>query len=480
MNWEAVIGVEIHVRLKSEYKLFCNDRAVFGDEPNTHICPVCMGLPGALPVLNPEAVDLALRTALAFGCTIHFESVWARKSYFYPDLPKGYQITQFEHPLATKGSVTFSGSEGDTSVSIRRVHIEEDAGKLLHDRVPRASAIDLNRAGTALVEIVTEPDLRTAADVRLFLGELKQTLEYVGASNCNMEEGDLRVDANVSVRRSGSPRLGNKTEIKNVNSFSGVERALSLEIARQIATLDAGSVVGQQTLLWDDHREELRKMRSKEESHDYRYFPEPDLSPVRVTQEQVTTVLESLPELPRDRCSRFKEVYELKDYDAEVLTQSAANADYFEELVGIQIDPQVAAKWVTGPLQALMNQRREDAQTVPVRPAKIAALIGLIERGVVSESAAKSVLVILAQEGGSPSDIIEARGLMQERDIGQLTSWVTEVLAKHSEEVSRYRGGESKILGYLVGQVMHSSGGTADPRLVRDLLIEQLSNEQGQ
>ena len=477
MNWEAVIGVEIHVRLKSEYKLFCSDRAVFGGEPNTHICPVCIGLPGALPVLNSEIVDLALRTALAFGCTIHFESVWARKSYFYPDLPKGYQITQFEHPLATKGSVTFPGSKGDTSVKIRRVHIEEDAGKLLHDRVPRASAIDLNRAGTALVEIVTEPDLRTAADVRLFLGELKQTLEYVGASNCNMEEGDLRVDANVSVRRSGSPRLGNKTEIKNVNSFSGVERALSLEIARQIATLEAGSVVGQQTLRWDDHREELRKMRSKEESHDYRYFPEPDLSPVRVTQEQVTTVLESLPELPRVRCSRFKKVYELKDYDAEVLTQSAANADYFEELVGIHIDPQVAAKWVVGPLQGLMNQRRENAQTVPVRPAQIAALIGLIERGVVSESAAKSVLVILAQEGGSPSDIIEARGLMQEQDIGRLTSWVTEVLAKRSEEVARYRGGESKILGYLVGQVMQSSGGTADPRLARDLLIKQLRNE---
>ena len=472
-----MIGLEIHVRLKTEHKLFCSDRAVFGSEPNTSICPVCMGLPGALPVLNSEAVNLALRTALAFGSTIHFESVWARKSYFYPDLPKGYQITQFEHPLATKGSVMFSGSEGDMSVSIRRVHMEEDAGKLLHDRVPRASAIDLNRAGTALVEIVTEPDLRMPADVRLFLGELKQTLEYVGASNCNMEEGDLRVDANISVRRSGSLRLGNKTEIKNVNSFSGVERALSLEISRQIATLDSGDTVGQQTLLWDDHREELREMRSKEESHDYRYFPEPDLSPLRVTQEQVAAVIESLPELPRERCSRFKDVYELKNYDAEVLTQSAANADYFEELVGIEIDPKVAAKWVTGPLQALMNERREDARTVPVRPAKIAALIGLIERGIVSESAAKSVLVILAQEGGNPSDIIEEQGLTQERDIGQLTSWVTEVLAKHSEEVARYRGGESRILGYLVGQVMNDSGGAADPRLARDLLIKQMSNE---
>ncbi len=472
-----MIGLEIHVRLKTEHKLFCRDRAVFGSEPNTSICPVCMGLPGALPVLNSEAVNLALRTALAFGCTIHFESVWARKSYFYPDLPKGYQITQFEHPLATKGSVMFSGSEGDMAVSIRRVHMEEDAGKLLHDRVPGASAIDLNRAGTALVEIVTEPDLRIPADVRLFLGELKQTLEYVGASNCNMEEGDLRVDANISLRRSGSLRLGNKTEIKNVNSFSGVERALSLEISRQIAALDSGNTVGQQTLLWDDHREELREMRSKEESHDYRYFPEPDLSQLKVTQEQVAKAIESLPELPRERCSRFKDVYELKNYDAEVLTQSAANADYFEELVGIEIDPKVAAKWVTGPLQALMNERREDARTVPVRPAKIAALIGLIERGIVSESAAKSVLVILAQEGGNPSDIIEEQGLTQERDIGQLTSWVTEVLAKHSEEVARYRGGESRILGYLVGQVMNKSGGAADPRFARDLLIKQMSNE---
>ena len=472
-----MIGLEIHVRLKTEHKLFCRDRAVFGSEPNTSICPVCMGLPGALPVLNSEAVNLALRTALAFGCTIHSESVWARKSYFYPDLPKGYQITQFEHPLATKGSVMFSGSEGDMAVSIRRVHMEEDAGKLLHDRVPRASAIDLNRAGTALVEIVTEPDFRIPADVRLFLGELKQTLEYVGASNCNMEEGDLRVDANISIRRSGSLRFGNKTEIKNVNSFSGVERALSIEISRQIAALDSGNTVGQQTLLWDDHREELREMRSKEESHDYRYFPEPDLSPLKVTQEQVATAIESLPEFPRERCSRFKDVYELKDYDAEVLTQSAANADYFEELIGIEIDPKVAAKWVTGPLQALMNERREDAQTVPVRPAKIATLIGLIERGIVSESAAKSVLVILAQEGGNPSDIIEEQGFIQERDIGQLTSWVTEVLAKHSEEVARYRGGESRILGYLVGQVMNNSGGAADPRLARDLLIKQMSNE---
>ncbi|HIC14794.1 MAG TPA: Asp-tRNA(Asn)/Glu-tRNA(Gln) amidotransferase subunit GatB [Gemmatimonadetes bacterium] len=476
MNWEAVIGVEIHVRLKTQHKLFCGNRVVFGGEPNAHVCSVCMGLPGALPVLNPEAVELALRTALALECTVHLESVWARKTYFYPDLPKGYQITQFEQPLATEGKIDFSGSEGDAFVCIRRVHMEEDAGKLLHDKVPGATAIDLNRAGTALVEIVTEPDFRTPGDVRSFLGELKRTLEYVGASDCNMEQGGLRVDANVSVRKTGSSGLGNKTEIKNVNSFSGVERALSLEIARQISTVEAGNVVRQQTLLWDDHRAELREMRSKEESHDYRYFPEPDLPPLRISQEQVTVVLNSLPELPRDRRCRFEEVYKLTEYDAEVLTQSAATADYFEEVVGIVIDPKVAAKWVTGPLQALMNQLGEDAQTVPVRPEKMAALIGLVETGAVSESAAKSVLVILAEEDGSPSDIIEARGLFQERDVHRISTWVGEVLATHSEEVDRYRAGESKILGYLVGRVMHSSGGAADPRIVRKLLIERLKN----
>ena len=476
MNWEAVIGVEVHLRLKTEHKLFCRDRAVFGAAPNTHICPVCIGLPGALPVLNAHAVELALQTALAFGCRINLDSTWARKSYFYPDLPKGYQITQFEKPIATDGRVIFSSSEDKGLVGIRRVHIEEDAGKLLHDKALGASAIDFNRAGTALVEIVTEPDLRTPEDVRSFLGELKQTVEYIGASDCNMEEGNLRVDANVSVRPVGSLELGNKTEIKNVNSFSGIEKALSLEIRRQLSLMKEGGLVNQKTLLWDDHRSELREMRSKEESNDYRYFPEPDLHPLVLSQGQVTAALDSLPELPRDRRYRFKKTYELKDYDADVLTQTATTADYFEDLVGINVDPKVAAKWVTGPLQALMNQHREDAQSIPVRPEIMGELIRLVERGVVSESAAKTVMVILVEDGGSPSDIIEARGLAQERDLGQLTDWVTEVLAKYPEEVSRYRDGELKILGYLVGQVMNSSGGAADPKIVRNLLIDYLND----
>ncbi|HET9949984.1 MAG TPA: Asp-tRNA(Asn)/Glu-tRNA(Gln) amidotransferase subunit GatB, partial [Longimicrobiales bacterium] len=314
-----MIGLEVHVQLRTERKLFCGDRVVFGDAPNTHVCPVCLGLPGALPVTNPEAVELAVRTALALECTVHPRAVWARKNYFYPDLPKGYQITQFERPLATDGSVAFDGAGGEVRVRIRRAHMEEDAGKSLHDRIPGATAVDLNRTGTPLVEIVTEPDLRTPADTRAFLTELKQLLEYAEVSDCNMEEGSLRVDANVSVRRAGEERLGTKTEIKNVNSFSGVERALELEIARQIEVLEAGGRVEPHTLLWDDHRGRLRAMRSKEESHDYRYFPEPDLPPLVLSEEQLARARAALPEAPRARRARFVASYGLSDYDAGVL-----------------------------------------------------------------------------------------------------------------------------------------------------------------
>ena len=304
MSWECVVGVEVHVQLRTEQKLFCLDRAVFGDAPNTHVCPVCLGLPGALPTANPEAVRLAVRAALALECDVHVESVWARKNYFYPDLPKGYQITQFERPLATNGVVEFDGEHGTGRVRIRRVHMEEDAGKSLHDRIPAATAVDLNRAGTPLVEIVTEPDLRSPADVRAFLGALKHLLEYAAVSDCNMEEGSLRADANVSVRSIGSQALGTKTEIKNVNSFSGIERALELEVARQIDVLESGGRVEQQTLLWDDHRGTIRPMRSKEESHDYRYFPDPDLPPLRLDAAFLERARAELPESPRARRAR--------------------------------------------------------------------------------------------------------------------------------------------------------------------------------
>ena len=474
MSWESVVGIEVHAQLRTEHKLFCFDRAVFGDEPNKHVCPVCLGLPGALPTTNEAAVRLAVRTALALSCTLHRESVWARKNYFYPDLPKGYQITQFERPLATDGEVVFDGNAGEARVRIRRIHMEEDAGKSLHDRIEGATAVDLNRAGTPLVEIVTEPDLRSPADVRAFLTALKQILEYADVSDCNMEQGSLRADANVSVRRTGDSELGTKTEIKNVNSFSGIEKALEIEIARQIELLESGGAVEQQTLLWDDHRGRLRPMRSKEESHDYRYFPDPDLPPLVLSDGLVDDARAALPELPRARRERLIERLGLTPYDADVLTQSAAGADYYEEVVALVAEPKVAANWGMGAVQALMNTRGEDASDFPVRPATLAELIGLVQNGMISDGVAKSVLTAVADGEGAPRDIVAARGLEQVRDVDQLAIWVRDVIEAHGEEAARYRAGESRVLGFLVGQVMKRSAGKADPKRVNELLREEL------
>ena len=474
MTWEPVIGIEIHVQLRTARKLFCGNAVVFGDEPNAHVCPVCLGLPGALPTTNPEAVTLAVRTALALSCAVHETSVWSRKNYFYPDLPKGYQITQFDRPLATDGVVDFDGPDGKGSVRIRRIHMEEDAGKSLHDRMPGATAVDLNRAGTPLVEVVTEPDLHTPADVRAFLGTLKRALEYIEVSDCNMEEGSLRVDANVSIRRRGTETLGTKTEIKNVNSFSGIERALTIEIARQIEVLEHGGAIRQESLLWDDHRSEVRSMRSKEESHDYRYFPEPDLPPLRVSAAEIEAARDALPELPRARRARLEAEYSLPAYDADILTQSAATADYFEEVVGAGADAKSASNWVMGALQAIMNERGDDGRTVPVRPGSLAQLIGLVTDGTVSDSAAKKVLGFMAEEGGEAIQIVEAKGLLQVRDSARLAEWVESVVADSPDEVARYRNGETKVLGFLVGQVMRRSQGQADPRRVNELLAERL------
>ena len=474
MTWEAVIGIEVHAQLRTARKLFCADEVIFGDAPNTHVCPVCLGLPGALPATNPEAVRLAVRSALSLGCTVHPESVWARKNYFYPDLPKGYQITQFDRPIATDGTVVFDTDDGEKSVRIRRVHMEEDAGKSLHDRIPGSTAVDLNRAGTPLVEIVTEPDLHSPEDTRAFLSALKQTLEYVEVSDCNMEEGSLRADANISLRPAGSSGLGVKTEIKNVNSFSGIQRALEIEIERQRHVLDGGGTIQQQTLLWDDHKGEVRPMRSKEESHDYRYFPDPDLPPLRVAPEAIREAEKALPELPRARRHRLQNELGLAPYDAGVLTQSRVTADYFEDVSAQVGDAKVAANWMMGPVQALMNDRGYDAITLPVRPAQLADLIGLVLDGTVSEGGAKKVLAAIAEQGGEPRAVVQAMGLLQVRDEGQLLSWVDATLESHPAEADRYRGGEKKILGFLMGQVMKRSKGQADPRRVNELLVGRL------
>lgn len=477
MRYEPVIGLEIHVQLKTRTKMFCGDSAEFGAEPNTHICPVCLALPGALPVLNGKAVDLGILAAVGLNCTVHGTSVFARKNYFYPDLPKGYQITQHDRPLATDGHVDARverGADEVRRVRIRRIHLEEDAGKSIHDRIPGKTAIDLNRAGVPLAEIVTEPDLVSPAHAREFLTRLKQILEYLGVSDCDMEKGSLRVDANVSVSPVGSEEFGVKTELKNMNSFANVERALAFEIERQVAILEAGGVVEQETLLWDPARGETRAMRAKGESHDYRYLPEPDLPPLVIGPEEVEAIRASLPELPDARFRRFRDEYGLPEYDAEVLTATRAVADYFEETARAAGDPKAASNWVMTEVLAWLNQRQCEISEIPVTPEALGQLIGLVADGTVSTTLGRQVFARMTETGKPAAVIVEEEGLSQIRDTGQLEAWVDEVIAGAPAEVERYRQGNEKLLGFFMGQVMRKSGGKADPRQVTELLKEKL------
>ena len=476
MNFEAVIGLEVHVQLKTRTKMFCGDSAEFGAEPNTNVCPVCLGLPGALPVINQRAVQLGVRAALGLGCEIHETSVFARKNYFYPDLPKGYQITQFDRPLATGGGLAVPGEDGSDAgwVRIRRIHLEEDAGKSLHDRVPGMTAVDLNRAGVPLIEIVTEPDLRSPAHARAFLGRLKQVLEYLEVSDCDMEKGSLRVDANVSIREAGTRELGTKTEVKNMNSFANVERALAFEIERQAAVVRGGGAVVHETLLWDQARGEARPMRSKEESHDYRYFPDPDLPPLVLDRAAMDSARAALPELPAAKAARFREQYDLPAYDVEVLTATREVADYFEAVAQQAGDPKAASNWVMTAVLAWLNEQQCQIRDLPIPPAHLAQLIGLTADGTLSITIARRVFERMAETGRPPAEIVEAEGLAQVRDVAQLRRWVDEVLAEHGSEVDRYRAGEHKILGFLMGQIMKKSRGKADPRQTNALLREAL------
>ena len=473
-GYETIIGLEIHVQLKTATKMFCADPVEFGASPNTRVCPVCLGLPGALPVPNAEAADLAVTAALALGCTVHETSVFARKNYFYPDLPKGYQITQYRRPLATDGALASPGTSANSGVRIRRVHLEEDAGKSLHDRIPGKTAVDLNRAGTPLIEIVTEPDLRSPEQARTFLTRLKRTLEYLGVSDCDMETGSLRVDANVSVRPTGDDALGTKTEVKNLNSFGNVERALTYEAARQARVLAAGEAVVHETRLWDADAGEARPMRGKEAEHDYRYFPEPDLPPLVLDPDHVEEIRAGLPELPDAREARFLAEYELPEYDAGVLTADRAVADYFEALAG-RVDPKAASNWVMGEVMAWLNETGQGIDAFPIAPDRLAALIALAEDGTVSSTGAKEVFARMADgDKRPPAAIVDAEGLAQVSDTDELKTWVDQALAEHPEEAHRLRGGEAKLIGFFVGRVMQTSGGKADPEKVQALLRERI------
>jgi aspartyl-tRNA(Asn)/glutamyl-tRNA(Gln) amidotransferase subunit B len=467
-----VVGLEVHVQLKTRAKAFCACSTQYGAPPNVNTCPVCLALPGSLPVLNAEAVRLAVRAAHALACTVNPISIFARKNYFYPDLPKGYQISQFDRPLAVNGSLKIGENPNGTPITVRitRLHLEEDAGKSIHDRYPAATAIDLNRAGVPLIEIVSEPDMRSTQDAGAYLRALKQILEFTEVSDVNMEEGSLRVDANISARLRGETKLGTKTEVKNMNSFSGVERALEAEFDRQVKILERGGRVEQQTMLWDGARGAVRPARSKEMSHDYRYFPEPDLPPLVLSKSWIDEQRKSLPELPAARRARFAREYALPPSDIDVLTSSIALADYYEQTARGHGDPRVAANWVRGEVLAAVNADGDPLSEFPVRPADLADLLNLVRDGKVSHTAAKRVFAEMRRTGQRPEQIAEREGLIQEGSADAIAVWVDEVMAEHPEEARRFLSGERKLLGVLVGAVMKKSKGRADPRQVNQLL----------
>jgi aspartyl-tRNA(Asn)/glutamyl-tRNA(Gln) amidotransferase subunit B len=478
-EYEAVIGLEVHVQLQTGTKMFCRCPNRFGAPPNTLVCPVCLGYPGTLPVPNGHAVDLAVKLALALGCTVRERSVFARKNYFYPDLPKGYQISQFDKPLAEDGSLPLTS--GGKSVRIERLHLEEDAGKLLHEMpggaaLPGQSLVDYNRCGVPLVEIVSRPDMSTPAEAQDYLQTLHQVLLYTGTSTGNMEEGSLRCDANVSVRRRGETKLGTKAEVKNVNSFRNIARAIEYEIKRQAEVLESGGRVIQETRSFDADAGVTRTMRSKEEAHDYRYFPDPDLPPLVVTAERIERLRGDL-ELPWQVHARFVEQYRLSPEDARVLTTTRELAGYYETAAAaLPGNPKGIANWVMGEvLRDVKDRKVELSCSIP--PARLAALVGMVDAGRISNSAAKEVFAAICETGEEPAAAVERLGLGQVSDTSQIERWIDEVIEENAGPVAQYRAGKTQTLGFLVGQVMKRSGGRAEPKTVQKLVREALERE---
>ena len=476
-KYEPVIGLEVHVQLATHTKIFCGCATSFGAPPNTNVCPVCLGMPGALPVLSRQAVELAIAAALALNCTVNPRSVFARKNYFYPDLPKGYQISQYDQPLAELGYVDIEVHGAPKRIGITRVHMEDDAGKSIHDGFKdsgRYTYVDLNRSGTPLIEIVSEPDIRSADEAHAYLTELKQVLQYLGVSTCDMEKGHLRCDANVSVRLRGADKFGTKAEVKNLNSFRFLKMAVDQEIARQVTLIESGGRVMQETRLFNVETGETVGMRSKEHAHDYRYFPEPDLAPLRVSEAWMQRIREATPELPASRRKRFLETYGLREYDAQVLTQTRAMSDYFEQAAGIAGDARATANWVMGDLAGLLKQEGQEITESPVTPENLGRLVGLIAQGKISGKLAKEIFVKMFAGGDSPEAIMERDGLRQISDEGALGKIIDEVIAANPKQVEQYRAGKATVIGFLVGQAMKASRGQADPATVNRMLKDKL------
>ncbi len=470
MEFEPVIGLEIHVQMDTKTKLFCSCPVEFGAEPNSNVCPVCLGLPGSLPVINKRAVEFAIRAGLALNCRINTRSVFARKNYFYPDLPKGYQISQYEEPIAVNGWLEVGGKR----VRIRRLHIEEDAGKNIHEG--SKTFVDLNRAGTPLMEIVTEPDIDSPQMAREFLERLRNIMRYTGVSRADMEKGQLRCDINISIRPKGSKELGTRVEIKNVNSFRFVQKAIESEIERQIKLLLSGEKIVQETRTFDPSTGLTYPMRTKEEAEDYRYFPEPDLLPLLIPPKWLEEIKAHMPELPEERYERFIQNYALDQYSAKVLTDNKELGDFFEESLRYYgQDPKLTANWLLNDLLGNLSEAGRDIESSPVSPQSLAELVKLIKENVLSSKLAKEVIKEMTATGKSPSQIVEEKGLKQVSDEGQIRSMIEEVLKENSKEVERFKAGEEKVFGFLVGQVMKKAKGKANPQMVNSLLREMLS-----
>jgi aspartyl-tRNA(Asn)/glutamyl-tRNA(Gln) amidotransferase subunit B len=488
-GWEAVIGLEIHAQLSTETKIFCGCPTRFGDEPNANTCPVCLGLPGALPVLNWRAVELGARAALALGLRINEVSIFSRKNYFYPDLPKGYQISQYDRPFSSDGQLEIMTAERDEGgharewrpmeIRITRLHLEEDAGKNVHEGLPgtdRFSYIDLNRAGTPLAEIVTEPEFRTSWQAYDYVNHVRRALQWVGASEADMEKGNLRCEANVSVRRVGEEKFGTKVELKNLNSVRFMQRAIEFEIERQTELIESGGRVTQETRLWDERAGATRVMRSKEEAHDYRYFPEPDLQPLAVSADWIEQVRRAMPELPDARRKRFAEQYQLSFEDASLLTRDRALADFYERAAAAS-NPRGAANWLKGELLRELDAASVSPDASPVTPEELGALVRAVEEGRISGKQGKDVLVEMFRAGKGASQVIEEQGLAQVSDTAEIEKIVTDVLASNPQQLAAYRAGKEALFGFFVGQVMKASKGKANPKVVNELLKEKLKAE---
>ena len=476
MAYEPVIGLEVHAQLLTKAKIFCGCSTQFGAEPNSHACPVCMGMPGVLPVLNRKVVEFTMKMAMATHCRINASCNFARKNYFYPDLPKGYQISQYAQPLSEHGYVDIELDGGKKRIGITRIHMEEDAGKLLHDEHLPSSYVDLNRTGVPLIEIVSEPDMRSAEEAAAYLKRLHEILVYLEICDGNMEEGSFRCDANVSLRPKGETAFGTRAELKNMNSFRNVQRALEYEIKRQQYILENGQEVIQETRLWDDSQGVTQSMRGKEEAHDYRYFPDPDLVPIVIDNEWIEAVKKSLPELPLEKRERFVRDYQIPPYDAGVLTSSRALADYFEEVARLSGKPKIASNWVMGDVLRFLNEDKRDIKECPILPRSLAEMILIIEDGTISGKMAKDIIVEIYRTGKPPKTIIEEKGMVQITDEAALEKTIAGVIAANPTQLEQYRAGKEKLFGYFVGQVMKATQGKANPQLINELLKKMLKD----